>query len=355
MLDVNDYIMKNTGRVEVADALRGLAVLGIVLIHSLENYNLFNFPPTTSEWMRFIDTALFDLFFFIFAGKAYGIFALLFGFSFFIQDNNNLKRGYDFRFRFLWRLVLLFIWGIINSIFYTGDVLAQYALIGVVLILTARLSTKTVLIIASILILQPVEWGKLIYALCNPDYVPAESMVGYHFSQLGTVLMNKEASLGEVFSVMWNHSQLATITWSWENGRFPQIAALFMFGMVIGRTGFFFFSEDNIKRWVRILIIAVICFFTFKGLLLMLPDFVKKATIFSPLEIIARSFANVSFMTFLIMLILILFYTTKKGHAVLQKLTVYGKMSLTNYITQSIIGGAIFYSWGLGLSVSKTV
>jgi len=346
---------KSVHRIDVADALRGLSVLGIVLVHSLENYNLFNFTPIDTPFMKFLDSVLFDSTFFIFAGKAYGIFALLFGFSFFIQDNNQLKRGNDFRPRFLWRLVLLFVWGMINSLFYTGDVLVMFSLIGIVLILTARLSTKTVLIIATIFILQPIEWGRVIYALVNPDYVMGESMVGYHYGKLNPILIDKSASLSEIFNVMLHHGEWGSFMWAWENGRFCQVAGLFLFGMLIGRTEFFLHPETNIRKWVRMLILGVVCFFPLKGLTLMLPGFIENKAVLEPLGIIVQSFANVSFLFFLVSLVLIVYYSTEKGQSLLRKLIPYGKMSLTNYITQSLLGGAIFYSWGLGLSVSITM
>ena len=346
---------KSVHRIDVADALRGLSVLGIVLVHSLENYNLFNFTPIDTPFMKFLDSVLFDSTFFIFAGKAYGIFALLFGFSFFIQDNNQLKRGNDFRPRFLWRLILLFVWGMINSLFYTGDVLVMFSLIGIVLILTARLSTKTVLVIATIFILQPIEWGRVIYALVNPDYVMGESMVGYHYGKLNPILIDKSASLSEIFNVMLHHGEWGSFMWAWENGRFCQVAGLFLFGMLIGRTEFFLHPETNIRKWVRMLILGVVCFFPLKGLTLMLPGFIENKAVLEPLGIIVQSFANVSFLFFLVSLVLIVYYSTEKGQSLLRKLIPYGKMSLTNYITQSLLGGAIFYSWGLGLSVSITM
>lgn len=54
---------------------------------------------------------------FVFSNKAYAVFALLFGFSFYIQDNNQQRRGKDFRLRFIWRMVLLFIIGQFNAAF----------------------------------------------------------------------------------------------------------------------------------------------------------------------------------------------------------------------------------------------
>lgn len=46
--------------------------------------------------------------------------------------------------------------------------------------------------------------------------------------------------------------------------------------------------------------------------------------------------------------IILVYYLTKLKH-VLHKFAPYGRMSLTNYLSQSLIGGFLFYNWGLGL------
>ena len=98
--------LKGHARVDVADVLRGLAVMGIIILHSIEHFNFYSFPDTAgqSAWLNFSDKAIWNGLFFMFGGKAYAIFALLFGFSFFIQDDNQRLRGNDFRLRFCWRL-----------------------------------------------------------------------------------------------------------------------------------------------------------------------------------------------------------------------------------------------------------
>ena len=75
-------------RIDVADVLRGLAVMGIIVLHSIEHFNFYSFPDTSTQgaWLNFSDKAIWDGLFFMFGGKAYAVFALLFGFSFFIQD-----------------------------------------------------------------------------------------------------------------------------------------------------------------------------------------------------------------------------------------------------------------------------
>jgi len=339
--------MEKTQRIDVADVLRGFAIMGIFLLHSIEHFNFYSFPETSSDFLKFTDKTIWDSMFFIFGGKAYGIFALLFGFSFFIQDNNQLKKGNDFRLRFLWRLFLLFIWGNINAMFFTGEILVFYSLVGVSLIFVARLKTKTVLIIAIILMLQPMEWGKLIYALANPDYVPSEPLANYYFGEAYTV-QSSGTFLETVKMNLWD-GQLASLTWAWENARFFQTPALFMIGMVIGRSFLLVKTEDNIKFWRRALIIGVVCFFPLNELVNLLPKFIENAAILTPLKVIIKSLANMAFMTFLVSLVIQTYYLTNKGHKLLDKLRPYGKMTLTNYIMQSVVGAMLFYNWGFGL------
>ena len=176
-------IAETNARIDVADVLRGLAVMGIILLHSIEHFNFYSFPEEVPfEWMKFTDQAIWRGLFFTFSNKAYAVFALLFGFSFYIQDNNQQRRGKDFRLRFLWRLFILFMIGQFNAAFFTGEILTMYAILGIILPIFCRMSDRTVVIFATLLILQPIDWVKLIYALCNPDYVAGKSLAGYYFS-----------------------------------------------------------------------------------------------------------------------------------------------------------------------------
>ncbi len=123
--------------------------------------------------------------FFLFAGKSYAIFALLFGLTFFIQSDNQAKKGKDFRGRFAWRLILLLGFGIINSAFYQGDILTIYAIIGFGLIPVAKLKDSWVLIIATLLMLQPYEWINFACALQHPEVTPANPASWAYFRQNG--------------------------------------------------------------------------------------------------------------------------------------------------------------------------
>ena len=70
----------------------------------------------------------------MFSGKAYAIFALLFGFTFYLQSRGSEKRGEDFKSRYMWRLLLLLGFGFVNSLFFPGEILVLYAILGFILV-----------------------------------------------------------------------------------------------------------------------------------------------------------------------------------------------------------------------------
>ena len=83
-------------RILAVDALRGFAVMGIILLHNIEHFNFYSFPEDSGT-LKTLNTTLWDFLFFSFSGKAYAIFALLFGFTFYLQSRSAEKRGEDFK------------------------------------------------------------------------------------------------------------------------------------------------------------------------------------------------------------------------------------------------------------------
>ena len=338
-------LQKHT-RVDVADVLRGLAVMGIIILHSIEHFNFYSFPDTSeqSAWLNFTDKAVWDGLFFMFGGKAYAVFALLFGFSFFIMDDNQRMRGKDFRLRFCWRLILLFIIGNINAIFFTAEVLVMYSLLGFVLVLTCRLSDKKAFILACILMIPPVAIYHVIRAVCDASYVvptiPTRALWG------ATAEVQANGTFLETVKVNLWEGQLASLAWAWDNARIFQTSSLFILGMLMGRRRLL--SEENTHVWGYILAGALIAFFPLYGLGNMLPRYIESRNILTPLLLIISSLYKFAFMLILVAGVVFAFYKTKLRDK-LMKMTAYGKMSLTNYITQSIIGSMLYYNWGFGL------
>lgn len=333
-------------RVDVADVLRGLSVLAIVLIHSIEHFNFYSFPDASSQpaWLNFLDSAIWDSTFFMISGKAYAVFALLFGFSFFIQDDNQRLRGNDFRLRFCWRLLILFVIGNINAMFFTGEILVMYSLVGYVLVLTCRLSTRTLLWISAILLVQPMSVYYSVMSAVDPGFtVPMIDegplwAAAYAEQSGGSFLSTAKVNLWE--------GQIVSMAWAWNHGRIFQTAGLFILGMLIGRNGWF--GRKYLSGWAKVAGVSILSFFTFRGLTSMLPEYIHQQGLLFSLNIITSSLANLTFMLVLVAMVLYAYYCTGFV-SVLGKIIPYGRMSMTCYVTQSIIGSFLFYNWGLGL------
>ncbi len=339
--------LTNNNRIEIADVLRGFAVMGITLIHFIERFSLNSFPEETSNFLIFTDKVIWDSIFFTFSGKAYCIFALLFGFSFFIQDNSQKEKGKDFRGRFAWRLVLLFFIACINSTLFPGEILVLYALLAYVMIAVCRFSTRTIAIIATVLLLQPLEWGQIIYALINPEYINLNADFDAPYWEIVNTAQKEGSFLEMCKTAIWT-GNIANMGWMLLHGRVTQTAGLFMLGMIIGRSKVFLYSEKNISIWIKVFIVSVISFFPLYGLIDIFSQFISREALLAPSTLLVKSLANLAFTGILFAGVILVYYLTKFKN-LLHQLAPYGRMSLTNYLSQSLIGGFLFYHWGLEL------
>lgn len=114
-------------RVSIIDALRGSALFGILMLHAVEHWDFVRDPQHRPEWLVKLDQQVMESAYFLFGGKAYAIFALMFGISFFITLDRWNGKSRNASGRFLWRLVLLGTLGYIHSLLYCGDILTVIA------------------------------------------------------------------------------------------------------------------------------------------------------------------------------------------------------------------------------------
>lgn len=333
-------------RIEVIDALRGFAVMAIILVHNLEHFIFPVYPTDSPEWLNILDQGVFNGIFSLFAGKAYAIFALLFGFTFYIQTQNQKRQGKDFGYRFLWRLILLAGFATLNAAFFpAGDVLLLFTIVGLVLFFTSNWSNKAIIITAVIFLLQPVEWYHYIANLMNPAHQLPDLKVGEMYAEVAEY--TKAGNFWDFISGNITLGQKASLLWAINAGRFFQTAGLFLLGVYIGRKQFFIPSEKNLHFWVRILIISAVAFaplYTLKELIMQNDTIIRQTvgTIFDMWQKLAFTLVLTASFTLL--------YQSKRFRNATNNLRFYGRMSLTNYITQSIIGAAIYFPFGLSLA-----
>lgn len=355
-------------RVEVVDAIRGIAVAMILMLHSIEHFNLYNQVAPASPLLQFIDQMVWDGLWFMVGGKAYAIFALLFGFSFYIMDRNAARRSEDFRLRFCWRMFLLFCFGCLNGSFFCGEVLVLYSIVGLVLPVVCRLKTRTLLVVAAVCMAQPVEWIKALYAAFVDGSAQILVFDCGEYWDASMKMLSEGGFIDTVKTNLWE-GQLFSLAWAWGAGRFFQTASLFILGLVAGRMQWFADTADNRRLWARTFAVALALFFPLYGLSSLIPDFVESvpattladsslwamtsAPFMSSLMLIITSLHKFCFMLIIVTSLLFAFYTTRLARP-MRFIMPYGRMSLTNYITQSIIGAAIYYHWGLHLNPCDT-
>lgn len=345
---MSQSVVSNNSRLEVVDALRGFALIAIVILHSIEHYNLFTDITWEPDWLKSLDSDVVTTTWFLLAGKAYATFSLLFGFSFFIQMRNARRRGSDFRWRFAWRMLLLACFAQLHALFYNGDILLFYSVCGLILIPASSWKNRTVLIVAFVLLLQPVDWIHMLTAWIDPDYIDTNSRFAVFAVQAEEVGMH--GNLWQTLADNIGNGQLYSNFWQIEAGRICQTPALFLIGMWLGRTEMFVRSDRSIKFWRRVLIVSIFLFIPFYYLKELISPALTHTTWQCHWGIAMGLPSNFLMMGALVSIFVLCWFAAKDYGYKFQRLPIaFGRMSLTNYISQSIIGVVIFYNFGLGL------
>lgn len=330
-------------RIHVVDALRGFAVVAIMLKHFMEHF-LYNSYPASSPFMTIANENMKNAYFFLFSGKSYTIFALLFGFTYAIQYNNQVKKGRegggeaDFCGRFAWRMALLALFACFNSIFFPGgDVLMTFAIAGLILIPLRRLSIPVLSVIALFFLCQPLELAYAAARVVNPGWTPPVALPPGLYGSLTQCI-----STGDFWAMAWKNlteGQCASFLWGVDAGRLTQAPGLFITGFILGKGGYFAPGEHHGTFWARILLCSAAGAFVF-------------STLPGPgriLGTIIHMIGNVFFSGIWIAAFVLL-YRLEYFRKLTDSLRFYGKMSLTNYVSQSVIGAIILFPFGLGLA-----
>lgn len=159
----------------------------------------------------------------------------------------------------------------------------------------------------------------------------------------------KGGSIGSFLVGNVTLGQKASLLWAVGAGRVMQTAGLFMLGLLIGRGQLFVSSQKSIQFWVKVLIISAVAFGPLYQFKVMLYDNGGSDLLKQSVGVILDMWQKLAF-TLVLVSSFVLLYQTSRFQKLTSSLRVYGKMSLTNYITQSILGALIFFPMGLYLA-----
>ena len=132
-------------RLASVDAVRGFALFGVLLV------NMYNFGAYAPEWTGAVDSAFSTLMHSVFETKSWRLFSLLFGFGFALQLARLMSQADGSLWLYIRRLSILFVFGMAHALFYDGDILMEYAALGLILVAFRNFSNSTLLVLAFVL------------------------------------------------------------------------------------------------------------------------------------------------------------------------------------------------------------
>jgi uncharacterized protein len=331
-------------RLDWLDAIRGLALLGVILVHTSE----YAAPATTdlagvlahSPLDRWVER-LVHVFI---AEKAQTLFTVMFGISFAIQigrltDDTNPARA---RSIYLRRLVgLLLIAAVDVVVLPTSDILNYYALAGFALLLAAHWRLRTLLTVGLLLTLlaQPTE--QLLSAASSGTAASLGPVVG----NIGLPTIMQTGSYLEITRAHW-HS-----LWFVEHlsfgllGFLPYVFGRFLLGVAFVRTGLAIRPAEH-QRALLLLGVAGLPL----GLALTLSTWLSRgsdgATTAATLYLVQ---AGTLMLALGYLALLLAASLVPAGRVALAVVAPVGRMALTNYLLQAVFNSFVFFGFGLGL------
>ena len=284
--------------------------------------------------------------FFLFGSKAYGIFALLFGFTFHLQFSRRATQGVDFGPVFFMENGDSFWIRMDQFNFISRRSASAICSIGTQPLFCAKIWKQGT---AHSGLFVPATTARDLSVFCSLSLTPIIRKSTCNVGALWGTTFNyiKEGTLLALVVNSWTGVK-ATFFWSLENGRIEQTIGLFMLGYYIGRNDWFSSSKKSFVRWAKIL---GICFVLF-GILLSF-EMTLLGSLNEQYQGFLKTLTNAwkNFFQIAVMVSLFCVLSNLKWFQWFTKpLRSYGRMSLSNYMLQSIFGGLIFYPYGLGLA-----
>lgn len=329
----------------ILDALRGFALMGIALANFPE-FGLWTFLSADAQAampsagvdrvVRFLQYMLVD-------GKFYTIFSLLFGIGF------SLILARHSRWLFVRRMLILVAIGALHLLFiWSGDILLLYAVGGLLLTLFVRLSDRVLLWVAMALVLLPVGLD-LLTECCGVDFASpfyeawwrVATAQGINEVNFATWLRDAD-TYPQVFAFLQQGA--CERLWEFVEGhRLPKVVGLFIIGYLIGKHRLYARLAElplrSLLRWGLLPAVVLSALYAWSAT----HAHPWGLTLHSLLYALSVIPLAICYVTAFCRLFLV------SQRPVFAFLAAPGRMALSCYIGQSLIGIVLFYGIGFGL------
>lgn len=331
----------NDERVVSLDIIRGVSILGIFLVNMMSFHSPLLYIDPLTWWDGSLEKATYTFIDVFAQASFYPLFSLLFGYSLVLIRDKAQSRGLNFPVLAVRRLFMLLVIGVFHAFFvWHGDILIEYALLGFLVLPMLMFSGRTLLLFGTGLYGIPTILLVLLlmFASSGSQVTPSEMVDSKAVEQSLVVYQN--GTFLEITTQRVND-------WYYSNnlGNLPLFLISIYPFMLIG-AGVAKESWLIRSRQYRREIVILCCSTLLVGLIVkLLPYWLEENAV---VQFAQDSIGGFS-LTIFYGLWIVLLVEKESLRRWLTPFAAIGKMSLSNYLFQSVTATLIFYSYGLGL------
>ena len=332
-------------RIAFFDVLRGVALFGILIV------NVFSFGADATAWTDPLDRTVWTLKHTLFESKFWALYSLLFGMGFYLQ---SLSPSYTVG-RAVRRLLVLMVLGCLHGLLFEGDILMLYAELGLLLLVLNRLPNYW-LVCAGVVLSLSFPLGHLFGGDRGDEWPPEDSDEAIEW--LEDDLAHSPLSIGYFADVLDYHRENIPELF-WADWQYPDsgllVLAFFLCGVYFMRVGWSRLQTLSMPSCFRL---AASCWLA--GLLLMGVERYLAATM--GYQVFGKSTASALWVLFgdMVYLGATLLLTgawfvsvwcwtrSDRFIALRTRVASAGRVSLSAYLSQTLIFTTVFYGYGLG-------
>ena len=332
-------------RIAFFDVLRGVALFGILIV------NVFSFGADATVWTDPLNRTFWALKHILFESKFWALYSLLFGMGFYLQ---SLSPGYTLG-RAVRRLLVLMALGCLHGLLFEGDILMLYAELGLLLLVLNRLPNHWLVCVGVVLSLS-FPLGHLFGGDRGDEWPPEDRDEAIEW--LENDLAHSPLSIGDFADVLTYHRENIPELF-WADWQYPDsgllVLSFFLGGVVFMRVGWPRLQSLSMSSCCRV---AASCWLA--GFLLMGVERYLAATM--GYQVFGKSTASalgvlvgdVVYLCATISLtgawfISVWCWTRSDRFIALRtRVASAGRVSLSAYLSQTLVFTTVFYGYGLG-------
>lgn len=333
--------MNNNIRIHAIDGIRGFSLLGILLANLL----IFQYGIWGKDYIQVFNISGFDGWVYAFIkiaieGSFLPIFTFLFGYSLIMMRNSLERKQLRIKSHLFRRSLMLIGIGLLHATYlWEGDILFVYGIMGIFLLMFINRKEKTMLI-----------WAIILFS-----FLGLSSIFGFSGDDIDIFSsMNLDPYLEETTEI-YSNGTYTEIKEHRNNGDDPMIdkfgdekiglilvilpftiAPMFLFGMYAAKREWFFHPREEQRMYWKGSIL-----FLLLGLILKTYGYFQNIDGAIVIGEVSLAFGYIFLFG--------IFYSKFKNGRLLKLLENVGRLSLTNYIMQTVICTTIFYGYGVGL------